>query len=351
MISLEKLGLAEASFRLCSTGDAEESVAMLCPVDGLRDGGMALIKDRSYFQKFIRHFESIAAPNRVGIVFQDAFYRGCAEVRQWDGLRRLLFHGTVASVDVALSRWSALFYHTATHGLTRTADGRTSGTVKIHASADIADGVFLGEGVEIGAGCKVHAGCAILSGSAIGDGTVLYPHAVVYRNVRIGRNCIVHANTTLGSDGFSFNFVDGCHLKVWHFGGVLIGDDVEIGANCSVDQGTLSPTVIGAGTKIDNQVHIAHNCRVGKGVIICGQSGLAGSVIVGDYVVISGAVNIAPNVRVGHRARIGGMSGVTGNIPDGADYAGHPARPVREWLRSQAVVRRMAVRHKGADNS
>ncbi|MCA9403074.1 MAG: UDP-3-O-(3-hydroxymyristoyl)glucosamine N-acyltransferase [Candidatus Omnitrophica bacterium] len=354
MITLNELREAEPSFRLRSDVKATETVAMLCSVDGLSDGGIALVKDRKYFDKLVSHIDCRSTIGEIGIIFQEAFYRSFPEVNQWEGLSRLRFYATVASVDVALSRWSALFYHALNHGHIRSVDGRISGLVLISPSAAVAEHVFIGEDVEIDADCRIHAGCVILSGSRVGRGSILYPQVVLYRNVQIGRNCIVHANTTVGSDGFSFNFVDGHHLKVWHFGGVRIGDNVEIGANCSIDQGTLSPTIIGAGTKIDNQVHIAHNCRVGKGVIICGQSGLAGSVTIGDFAVIAGAVNIAPDVRVGHGARIGGMSGVTGNIPDGTDYAGHPARPVKQWLRSQATLRRLAVRSNGSleeDNS
>ena len=258
------------------------------------------------------------------------------------------FYATVESIDLALSRFSKLFFDEFSKKGNDITDGRQTKTARIHPTSCIAEGVFLGEGVEIAAHVTILAGCVILSNSKIGERTMLYPNVVIYRNVVIGQDCIIHANTAIGSDGFSYNYYQGDHLKVWHFGGVVVEDSVEIGSGTSIDQGTFSPTIIGKGTKIDNQVHIAHNCRLGKGVIVCGQIGLAGSVTLGDYVVMGGAVNIAPDVKVGNYAQIGGMAGVTSDVPDKGVFGGHPARPLNEWLKSVAFLRKASLKNNGA---
>ena len=350
MINLDDLKKADTSFRVCSTSAAALPIQRLCSVEQLMDGGCVLIKNRKYFDKLAGQLDNGSAGKSLGVVFQESFFQECGAAKNWEALDGLRFHGTVCSVDEALSKFSKIFFDDYNSGPQSAADGRQSGSANIHPRATIAADVFLGEGVDVAADVVIHPGCVILANSKVGQGSVLHPNVVLYANVQIGRDCIIHANTTIGSDGFSYNFFGGQHNKVWHFGGVVIEDRVEIGSNSSVDQGTLSPTTIGEGTKIDNQCHVAHNCKVGKGVVICGQSGLAGSVVVGDFVIIGGAVNIAPDVHVGTQARIGGMSGVTGNVPDKADYAGHPARPVQEWLRCFATLRWISARKNRKHN-
>lgn len=347
MITIEKLKTVDSSFAVCSRAANGTHVTTLCSIEESRDGGLIFIKDRKYYNRMLKHFANGGIPDHIGVVLQESFYKKNNSADQLTSLSRFRFFATVDSVDFAMSCFSKLFYDAENPGPVIHCDGRKSGTARIHPSSAVADNVYLGERVEVEAEVVIHPGCIILADSRIGKNTILYPNVVVYRNVTIGQNCILHANTTVGSDGFRFIYSRGVHHKVWHLGGVIIEDDVEIGASSSIDQGTFSPTVIGRGSKLDNQVHIAHNCRLGKGVIICGQTGLAGSVTLGDYAVIGGAVNIAPGVIVGSYAQIGGMSGVTGNVPEKAVYGGHPARPLNEWLKTCAMSRRMAQRETG----
>ena len=148
----------------------------------------------------------------------------------------------------------------------------------------------------------------------------------------------------IGSDGFGYNFDQGEHLKIWHIGGVVIGNDVEVGACTTIDSGTFTPTLLGDGSKLDNQVQIAHNCKLGRGVIMCGQSGLAGSATLGDYTLVGGKAAVGPGFTLGDRCQIGGAAVVNNDWPDDSILGGHPARPVKEWLRGVAHLRKEALK-------
>ncbi len=223
----------------------------------------------------------------------------------------------------------------------------------IHATASIGKGVKLGRGVSIGAyvvigddvvvgeGAIVGAHCVIASGVQIGDETRLYPHVTVYSGAVLGRAVTVHSGARIASDGFGYIFRSGRHEKIPHVGGCVIGDHVEIGANSTIDRGSLGDTVIGAGTKIDNLVHIAHNCRVGKNCLFAAQVGLAGSVVVEDGVALGGQAGVGDHRTIGAGARIAGRAGVIGDVPAGETWSGYPARPHRAALQAQAALFRL----------
>lgn len=220
----------------------------------------------------------------------------------------------------------------------------------VHPSAVIAEDVVLGEGVSIaahaviergtrvGAGARIGANTTVGVDCEIGAGCDIGPNVTLYRRTRLGERCVIHAGARLGADGFGFAFQGGGHQKVPQVGRVVVGDDVEIGANSTVDRGSIGDTVIGRGTKIDNLVHIGHNCRIGEHVLIIAQVGISGSTTVGTGAVLGGQVGTAGHITIGAGARIGAQAGVTADVPAGETVSGYPARPHREALRAQAAL-------------
>jgi UDP-3-O-[3-hydroxymyristoyl] glucosamine N-acyltransferase len=195
---------------------------------------------------------------------------------------------------------------------------------------------YIGKGVVIGKDSIIHTGTYIGAKSVIGEGCLIYPNVTICEGVTIGNRVIIYAGAVIGSDGFGYVFDGQAHRKIPQVGTVLIGDDVEIGANTTIDRATTGATVIGNGTKIDNLVQIGHNCTIGRGVILVSQVGIAGSCNIGDGVVIGGQAGIPDHVSIEAGAMIGAQSGVLGNIPKGV-FTGAPAIPHRSFLKSSAI--------------
>ena len=204
-----------------------------------------------------------------------------------------------------------------------------SPTAKIGAGTTIGPGASIGDHVVIGEQCVIHAGAHLMPGVHIGNHTTIFPRVVVYEDSIVGDRVILHAGVVLGAYGFGYKTVEGRHELSAQLGNVEVHDDVEIGANTTIDRGTYGPTVIGAGTKIDNLVMIGHNCRIGRHNLLCSQVGIAGSSTTGDYVVMAGQVGVRDHVTIGNTAQIGAKAGVAGNIEAGAQVVGSPARPER----------------------
>ena len=202
----------------------------------------------------------------------------------------------------------------------------------------------LGEGVRLGKNVRVGAACVLGPEVKVGDDVRIYPHVVCYSGTVIGNRVILHAGARLGADGFGYVPGRGGELprKVPQIGRCIIGDDVEIGANTTIDRGSVDDTVIGAGTKIDNLVQIGHNCRIGARCLIAGQAGIAGSTHVEDDVFLAGQAGLADHVTIGRGARVTVQGGVIGDIPPGATVSGYPARSHREFLRAQGALYRLA---------
>jgi UDP-3-O-[3-hydroxymyristoyl] glucosamine N-acyltransferase len=206
-------------------------------------------------------------------------------------------------------------------------------TATIGPEPSIAPFAALGAGTVVGARCRIHSGAVVGQNCKLGDDVVLYANAVLYDDTVVGDRAIVHANAVLGADGFGFRFQGGRHVKVPQLGQVEVGDDVEIGACTTIDRGTFTATRIGAGTKIDNLVQVAHNCQVGKHNLFVSQMGIAGSSTTGDYVVIAGQVGISDHVHIGTGAMIGAKAGVARDIAAGQRMLGVPATPEGEQKR------------------
>jgi len=223
----------------------------------------------------------------------------------------------------------------------------------VHATARLGRGVTLGDDVTIGPYAVIGDGAVIGDRSwieahvVVGAGVVvgadvhLFPAVTVYSGTTLGGRVLVHSGARLGSDGFGYVFRNGIHDKIPHVGRCIIEDDVEIGANTTVDRGSFDDTVIGAGTKIDNLVQVAHNVRIGRLCLILAQVGIAGSARVGDGVVIAGQAGLAGHITIGDGARLAGQAGAFGDIPAGETWSGYPARPHRQSLRASAALLRL----------
>jgi UDP-3-O-[3-hydroxymyristoyl] glucosamine N-acyltransferase len=230
--------------------------------------------------------------------------------------------------------------------------GSAHPTAVVHASARLGPGVALGEhatiaeSVEIGEHTSIGAGCAIAAGVRIGSGCQVYPHVTIYRGTVLGDRVIVHAGAVLGSDGFGYvrDRKTGHYEKFPQVGRLVIEDDVEIGANTTIDRGALEETRIRRGTKIDNLVHIGHNCQIGEDVVIAAQTGLSGSIVIQNNVVLGGQVGIGEHARIEEGVMLGGQGGVLPNKVlrgKGVAFWGTPAQPVRQYLKQLAALARL----------
>jgi len=215
------------------------------------------------------------------------------------------------------------------------ASARLAADVEVHPFAAV------GPDVEIGAGATIHSGVRIMAGCRIGAGSVIFPNAVLYENTVIGSRCIVHAGAVLGAYGFGYKPHAAGYALSAQLGWVELADDVEIGANTTIDRGTYGPTLIGDGTKIDNLVMIAHNCRVGRHAMICSQVGVAGSTTTGDWVVMAGQVGVRDHVHIGDKAVLGARSGVSSDIEPGKTVLGEPAIDLRDRKLQLAAITKL----------
>lgn len=200
---------------------------------------------------------------------------------------------------------------------------------------------YIGKNVRLGKNCEIGPGAVIQDDCILGDDCIVYANAVLYRNVQVGQRVIIHANAVLGADGFGYRFVDGAFVKIPHTGTVRLEDDVEIGAAATIDRGMIGETVIGQGTKLDNQVMIAHNCQIGKHNAFASQVGLAGSCTTGDYVQMGGQVGVADHVNIGTGSKFGGKAGVIWDMPAGGTYHGIPAINEKEAIRNHFSIQKL----------
>lgn len=214
----------------------------------------------------------------------------------------------------------------------------------VHAECSIGPNVMIGAHAVICAGAIVGAGCSIGARVRVGAGSLLHPRVTIYDDVSIGARAVLHSGCVIGADGFGFALAGDRYQKFPQVGRVEIGDDVEIGANSCVDRAALGVTVIGDGTKLDNMVHIGHNCRIGRHVVIAAQTGLSGGVVVEDYAVIGGQVGIGDKARIETRAVLGSGSGVLTSkiVRSGQTVWGTPARPLKEYLQQLANLSKVA---------
>lgn len=256
----------------------------------------------------------------------------------------------VIQVDDPLSAFIIVLQHL--RGITPPAPIGIHPRAEVHASAQIgADPsihlfAIVGENTVIGQRCRLHAGVVIGSNCRLGDDVVLHPNVVLYDGTVIGDRVIIHANSTIGADGFGYRFQGGRHVKVPQIGNVVVGNDVEMGANSAIDRGTFGSTTIGEGTKLDNLVQIAHNCRIGKHNALAAQVGIGGSTTTGNYVFMGGQSGAKDHVTVGDGVMLGCKTGVIQDVPAGTHMFLYPAQEEHLAHRIQACLKKLPSMRK-----
>ncbi|MCA1951960.1 MAG: UDP-3-O-(3-hydroxymyristoyl)glucosamine N-acyltransferase [Hyphomicrobiales bacterium] len=302
-----------------------------------------------------------AGPGDLAFLDNAAYARFATETRAGACLIAPKFAGRLAPGTAALitaepyrafARATALLFPSSTR------------PQSVFGTIGIAAGAFVHPTARLEAGVTVDPGAVIGPGAEIGRGTLVAAHAVIGPEVRIGRDCaigphasithalignrvIIHAGARIGQDGFGFALGARGHLKVPQIGRVILQDDVDIGANTTVDRGANRDTIIGEGSKIDNLVQIGHNVVIGRHCVIVGQAGVSGSSVLEDYAVLAGQAGIAGHVRIGMGAQVGAKAGVMADVPAGARIIGAPAKPVKQFFREVATLERLA--QKGPD--
>jgi UDP-3-O-[3-hydroxymyristoyl] glucosamine N-acyltransferase len=247
----------------------------------------------------------------------------------------------VANARIAAAKLLPLFFPTVAPAAGVHATATIAPSAKIDATAHIGPHCVVGENVTLGARTVLTGGNHVGDACTLGDDTTLMPNVVLYPRTQIGARVTIHAGTVIGSDGYGYVFDQGRHVKVLQVGYVIIHDDVEIGANTAIDRGALGPTVIGAGTKIDNLVHVAHNVVMGKHCLVMGQVGFAGSTELKDYCVIASQSGIAGHLKLGPQATVGAKSGVMRDVGPKETVLGMPAMPDKQTKRQWIGVQRL----------
>jgi UDP-3-O-[3-hydroxymyristoyl] glucosamine N-acyltransferase len=303
-----------------------------------------------------------ALQSRAGAIIAGEFAVTSAPPVNYDRPLLVCDHPKLAFARAAgFLRESTLLNHVAVEGSEDAAkpdsprQGTVHSTAVIHPSAVLGPGVVVearavvGEQTRIGENTRIAAGCVLGAGVKIGRHCEIYPNVTIYPGTRLGDRVIVHAGAVLGSDGFGYvrDSKTGHYEKFPQVGRLVIEDDVEIGANATIDRGALDETRIGRGTKIDNLVHIGHNCQLGEHVVIAAQTGLSGSIVIENGVVLGGQVGIGEHARIEEGVMLGGQGGVLPNKVlrgKGVAFWGTPAQPLREYLKQLATLARLAKR-------
>ena len=210
--------------------------------------------------------------------------------------------------------------------------------------ADVSIGPFvvLGRNVRVGARSRLAQHVTLDDGVTVGEDTIIGPGAVCYRGSRVGSRVVLKAGAIIGGEGFGYLSDRTGHHRIPHVGGCLLDDEVEVGSHSCIDRGSIDDTVVGRGTKIDNLVQVGHNVHIGERCLIMAGVGIAGSTRIGNDVILAGHVGVTDHLVIGDRARIAAKSAIFGDVPSGASFSGHPARPHRQFLRAQAAMYRLA---------
>jgi UDP-3-O-[3-hydroxymyristoyl] glucosamine N-acyltransferase len=310
-------------------GDPDATVAGAAPLESAGKGDITFLDN----PKYVRH---LAATRATACLCQERYAERAPE------------HVAVLVTEEpyrAYSRYLAYAFPAALRPAGFFGAPDSGGTV--HPDARLEDGVRIEPGAVVGARAEIGRGTVISAGTVIGEAVAVGRDCSIGANASIqfaliGNRVIIHPGVRIGQDGFGFVMGRDGHRKVAQIGRVIIQDDVEIGANTTIDRGANRDTVVGEGTKIDNQVQIAHNVEIGRHCIIVAQVGISGSTKLGDFVVIGGQTGVNGHVNIGDGAQIAAVSVVHGDVPPGARWGGVPAKPVKEWFREMGALRKLA---------
>jgi UDP-3-O-[3-hydroxymyristoyl] glucosamine N-acyltransferase len=304
------------------SGDANASLASFAPADAARAGDVTFAENENYFA---------AAENSAATAI--------ITPKNFSSTKKILIR--VENPRIAFAKAVAIFFPEPKLPAGTHATAVIAKSAQIDATAHVGPNCVVGERVKVGANAVLLANNFVGDDSVIGNDTKIFPNATLYPRTQIGARVRIHSGAVIGADGFGYVFDSGAHLKVPQIGNVVIGDDVEIGANACIDRAALGSTKIGRGTKIDNLVQVAHNVQTGEHCLLISQAGISGSTKLGNYVILAGQAGLAGHLKIGDGAQIGAQAGVMGDIEAGAKVIGAPAQNGKDFMREVAALRRL----------
>jgi UDP-3-O-[3-hydroxymyristoyl] glucosamine N-acyltransferase len=315
---------AEVAERIEGTvlGDPTTILTGFAPASGAKPGDLTFAENPEYFTRAVKSAAS-------AILVDEEFAPS----------NKVLIK--VANARVGFARVLPLFSPDPTFAPGIHPTAVVARTAEVDPSAHIGPYCVVEERARVGPRAVLQAFVHIGTEAAVGEETNLFPHVTAYPRTQIGKRVRIHAGTVIGADGFGYVLDNATHRKVPQIGNVIIYDDVEIGANVTIDRGALGPTVIGRGTKIDNLVQIAHNVNIGEHCLVVAQAGVAGSTRLGNYVTLAGQVGLAGHLKIGHKVTVAAQSGVMHDIPDGQKWFGSPAQPDRTMKRQLLAMHQL----------
>jgi len=303
-------------------GDGSMVLNGFAPADHAQPGDLTFAENESYFKR--------AEQSAASAILVDGKFKSAGKV--------LI---CVPNARIAFAKVLPLFFPEPAFppGIHPTAI--VAASAKLESSVHVGPYCVIGERVRIGARSVLQGGNHVGADCRIEEDANLFPNVTLYARSEIGCRVRIHSGTVIGSDGFGYVLDGGIHRKVPQMGNVIVGDDVEIGANVTIDRGALGPTIIGRGTKIDNLVQIAHNVTIGENCLVVAQAGIAGSTQLGNYVVLGGQVGLAGHLKIGNRVSVAAQSGVMHDIKDGEKWFGYPAQPDRQTKRQMIALQQL----------
>jgi UDP-3-O-[3-hydroxymyristoyl] glucosamine N-acyltransferase len=308
-------------------GDPALVLTGFAPADRAHPGDLTFAENENYF---VRAEQSAASAILIDAAFASS---GKTLIR-------------VPQARIAFAKVLPLFFPEPTFAGGIHATAIIAESTRVDPAAHVGPYCVVGENVDIGARSVLH-GCIFVGANCkLGEDVVLFPNVTIYQGTEIANRVRIHSGSVIGADGFGYVLDAGVHLKVPQIGNVILRDDVEVGANVTIDRGALGPTIVGKGTKIDNLVQIAHNVTIGEHCLVVSQSGISGSTKLGNYVVLAGQVGLAGHLKIGNRVSIAAQSGVMHNVPDGEKWFGYPAQPDRQTKRQIIALQHLPELHK-----